>query len=234
MQIGKAAGRASEILVTARFVAKRLIDTALAAVLLVFLSPLLALTWLAIRIDSRGPAFFSQERIGARRTKRNGIVYWDRTVFRMYKFRSMFHDVDEESHRESVKDFVNGNAVENENGPKFKMATDPRVTSVGQFIRRTSIDELPQLFNVLRGEMSLVGPRPVPTYEIEDYSQWHFERFGALPGITGYWQVYGRGSVPFDEMMRMDIFYVRNQSWWLDLKLLTLTLPAVILGRGAS
>lgn len=234
MQIGKAAGRASEIPVTARFVAKRLIDTALAAVLLVLLSPLLALTWLAIRIDSRGPAFFIQDRVGATRTKQDGRSGWDRTVFRAYKFRSMFHEVDEASHRDYIKDFVNGDAIENEDGPKFKMVSDPRVTRVGRLIRRTSIDELPQLINVVKGEMSLVGPRPVPVYEIDAYAPWHFERFGTLPGITGFWQVYGRGSVPFDEMMRMDIFYVRNQSWWLDLKLLALTLPAVILGRGAS
>jgi lipopolysaccharide/colanic/teichoic acid biosynthesis glycosyltransferase len=146
----------------------------------------------------------------------------------------MFHEVDEASHRRYIKEFVNGDATENDDGPKFKIVSDPRVTRVGRLIRRTSVDELPQLFNVLKGEMSLVGPRPVPTYEVDDHSQWHFERFNSLPGITGYWQVYGRGSVPFEEMMRMDIFYVRNRSMLLDLKLLALTLPAVILGKGAS
>jgi len=234
MQIGKATGKASEIPMTAELVTKRFIDITVSAVLLVLLSPLLVVIGLAIKINSPGPAFFLQERIGARRTRRNGRTCWDRTVFRVYKFRSMFHDVDEDSHRNYIKDFVNGDAVENEDGPKFKMVTDPRVTAVGRFIRRTSIDELPQLLNVLRGEMSLVGPRPVPTYEIDDYSQWHFERFEVLPGITGYWQVYGRGSVPFEEMMRMDIFYVRNQSLWLDFKLLALTLPAVVSANGAK
>ncbi len=234
MQTEQDARAASKSSSTAGFVAKRLIDTVTSAVLLFVLGPLFAAIALAVKVDSPGPAFFLQERIGAKRTKHNGRAQWDRTVFRAYKFRSMHHEIDDSSHREYIRDFVNGDAIENEQGPKFKMGSDSRVTGVGRLLRRTSIDELPQLINVLKGEMSLVGPRPIPTYEIDDYSPWHFERFAALPGITGYWQVYGRGSVPFEEMMRMDIFYVRNRSLWLDLKLLALTLPAVVSTKGAN
>lgn len=234
MHIGRVVRKAASIPVVARFATKRLVDIATSAVLLILFTPLLVVIALAIRIDTRGPAFFVQERVGAKRTKPNGTSSWDRTVFRTYKFRSMLHDVDEGVHRAYIKDFVNGDTVENEIGPRFKMVADPRITRVGRFIRRTSMDELPQLLNVLKGEMSLVGPRPVPTYEIDDYAPWHFERFNALPGITGYWQVYGRGSVPFEEMMKMDIFYARHQSFWLDMKLLALTLPAVFSARGAN
>lgn len=234
MQTEQDVGKTSESSSMAGFVVKRLIDTVAAAILLLVLGPLFAAIGIAVKVDTPGPAFFLQERIGAKRTKRNGRAQWDRTVFQAYKFRSMRHEIDDRSHREYIRDFVNGDAVENDEGPRFKMVADPRITTVGRFLRRTSIDELPQLINVLRGEMSLVGPRPIPTYEIDDYSQWHFERFDALPGITGYWQVFGRGSVPFEEMMRMDIFYVRNRSLWLDLKLLALTLPAVVSTKGAN
>jgi lipopolysaccharide/colanic/teichoic acid biosynthesis glycosyltransferase len=216
------------------FVVKRALDLIGAAVLLVVLSPLFAIVGLAIKLTSSGPVFFVQDRIGAKRSVEHGRERWESTVFPAFKFRSMYADTNQSSHKEYIKGFVNGDVVENETGPKFKMTSDPRVTPAGAVIRRTSIDELPQLINVLRGEMSLVGPRPVPTYEIEDYSSWHFERFNALPGITGYWQIYGRGRVPFEEMMNMDIYYVRNGTLWLDLKLLLLTLPAVISTKGAT
>jgi lipopolysaccharide/colanic/teichoic acid biosynthesis glycosyltransferase len=216
-----------------RYALKRAFDATLASILLVVLSPLLALVGLVVRLDSRGPALFVQQRVGSRPIGRNGELSWERTAFDVYKFRSMFDRVDESAHREYIAAFVDGRSFDGD-GERYKISGDPRVTRVGKILRRTSIDELPQLFNVLKGDMSLVGPRPVPPYEVEGYSDWHFERFNALPGMTGYWQVHGRGVVPFDEMMMMDIHYVRNQSLWLDLKLLAMTLPAVLLGRGAG
>jgi lipopolysaccharide/colanic/teichoic acid biosynthesis glycosyltransferase len=233
MQVGKAAGVSSTQVQTPRYVAKRLVDAVGAALLLVLLSPMLLLIAVAVRIDSKGPALFIQDRVGAKLARRDGRKDWIRSDFSVYKFRSMYADADDDSHREYIREFVNGEAAENEEGPRFKLVGDPRVTRVGRIIRRTSADELPQLLNVLLGDMSLVGPRPVPPYEVDEYSRWHLERFNALPGITGYWQVHGRGSVPFEEMMRMDIYYVRNQSFWLDIKLLAQTLPAVVSAKGA-
>lgn len=232
--VGRRVGEASRTQARPSFATKRVIDTLGAGFLLVVLSPLFALVALAVKLTSPGPAFFIQERVGAKRRVSDGVVEWERGVFAAYKFRSMYDGADEGSHRRYIRSFVSGQAAERDEGPGFKLTSDPRVTPVGSIIRRTSIDELPQLMNVLKGEMSLVGPRPVPTYEIEGYDNWHFERFDALPGITGYWQVYGRGRVPFDEMMRMDIHYVRNRTLWLDLKLLALTLPAVVTGKGAQ
>jgi lipopolysaccharide/colanic/teichoic acid biosynthesis glycosyltransferase len=219
--------------VRSSFAVKRALDMTGAAILLVVLSPLFAIVSLAIKLTSSGPVFFIQDRVGAKRSIDHGQEQWNRTVFPALKFRSMYTDADQSAHKQYIRDFVNGDAVENETGPKFKMTADPRITSAGAVIRRTSLDELPQLINVLRGEMSLVGPRPVPKYETEVYSDSHFERFNALPGITGYWQIYGRGRVPFEEMMDMDIYYVRNRSLLLDLKLLLLTAPAVISTKGA-
>jgi lipopolysaccharide/colanic/teichoic acid biosynthesis glycosyltransferase len=115
-----------------------------------------------------------------------------------------------------------------------KLTNDPRITRIGHLLRKTSLDEIPQFLNVLRGEMSLVGPRPVPTYEVAEYQAWHYQRLAAAPGLTGLWQVTGRGQVSFDEMIEMDIEYVRNKSLWLDLKILVLTVFVVLSGRGAS
>jgi lipopolysaccharide/colanic/teichoic acid biosynthesis glycosyltransferase len=147
----------------------------------------------------------------------------------------MRQNSDQSLHQAYIKEFVEGQAAPSDaDGSKFKLTNDPRVTRIGRFIRKTSLDELPQLLNVLKGEMSLVGPRPVPTYEVAAYRAWHHERLAALPGITGIWQVQGRCQVPFEEMIRMDIDYVRRQSPWLDLKLLFLTIPAVVSGEGAE
>lgn len=218
-----------------RALLKRLLDTFLSLVLLVLLAPLLILVAVVIKIDSRGPVLFHQDRVGSKRSIRDGAIAWEATTFRMHKFRSMFGYVGDEEHSEHVKAFVQGTAKKSgKEGSTFKLVNDPRVTRVGRIIRRTSIDELPQLLNVLVGEMSLVGPRPVPIYEAQHHEPPQMERLHALPGITGYWQVFGRGEVPFEEMMRMDIFYVRNQSVLLDLKLLALTIPAVLAGRGAE
>jgi len=216
------------------FLCKRLIDVVLTVLLLLLLLPLMVVIAVAITLDTPGPVFFVQERVGVRRRSEQGRTFWETRTFPFYKFRSMAAGADQSLHAEHVRAFVEGrvNAVEGGKA-KFKLAHDPRVTRVGRILRRTSLDELPQLFNVLKGEMSLVGPRPVPTYEVAQYRESDTERLMALPGITGLWQVGGRGEVPFSEMIRMDRDYVRNQTVWLDLKILVATLPAVLSGRGA-
>jgi len=194
---------------------KRVLDVAVSAVLLVLLSPLLLAVALAIKLTSPGPVLFVQKRVGM-----------NKRLFNLYKFRSMH--VGAEQHREEL-----GHLNEMD-GPVFKIANDPRVTPVGRFIRRTSIDELPQLINVLTGRMSLVGPRPPLPEEVDQY-EWLFrKRLSIKPGITCLWQVSGRNKVSFREWMELDRRYVTNWSLWLDLKILFRTIPAVLAGRGAS
>jgi lipopolysaccharide/colanic/teichoic acid biosynthesis glycosyltransferase len=169
---------------------------------------------MCIRVDSAGPIFYRQQRVG-----RNG------KRFMMFKFRSMCADADRRL--EALRQ--QNEAV----GPLFKMRQDPRITRVGAFIRRWSIDELPQLLNVLRGEMSLVGPRPPIPSEVEKYEDWQLGRLRATPGLTGLWQVSGRSEVPFHDMVRLDLHYIRNWSMSLDLQILLRTIPAVLTNRGA-
>jgi len=214
---------------------KRWFDVALASALLIVLSPLLTLVALLIKLDSRGPVFFAQERIGARRrTGSAGAVDWKIEPFRVLKFRSMVNNADQSLHESHIRAFVSGTLDLDDEETTIKLHDDPRITRVGKWIRRTSIDELPQLINVVKGEMSLVGPRPVPVYEVEGYQPRHYERLHAVPGITGIWQVEGRGQVTFEEMVGMDIWYVRNASFWLDLKIIAQTIPAVLRGEGAA
>lgn len=214
---------------------KRCMDICLSIALIIFLLPLLLLIALLIKLDSPGPVIFTQERVGARRQRFGRQGVWVVQNFPFYKFRSMVTDADQSLHEAYIKDFVEGRARPSaESGGKYKLTNDPRVTRVGHFLRKFSLDELPQLFNVLKGDMSLVGPRPVPTYEVAGYSPRHHNRFAALPGITGWWQVKGRCQVSFEEMIRMDLDYIRNASLWLDLKILFLTLPAVLSRRGAE
>lgn len=216
-------------------VCKRCLDVTLAAVMLVVLMPLLLLIALLIKLDSPGPVIFVQDRVGARRRTSAGRTTWEIRTFRLYKFRSMVDKADDSIHRAYIKAFVDGQVEASDaNGTKFKLTNDRRVTRVGRVLRKSSLDELPQLVNVLKGEMSLVGPRPVPAYEVAEYKPWHRERLAALPGITGAWQVSGRCQVSFEDMIRMDIDYVRNRSLWLDVQILLLTVPAVLSGRGAE
>jgi lipopolysaccharide/colanic/teichoic acid biosynthesis glycosyltransferase len=217
------------------FACKRCIDVVLATLLLVVLSPLLLLIAILIKLDTRGPVIFAQERVGTRRRSEDGMAVWEIRTFPFYKFRSMFHNVDQSSHQAYIEAWIEGRIKpSNTAKAKFKLTNDPRVTRVGRVLRKTSLDELPQLVNVLKGDMSLVGPRPVPIYEVAKYEARHYERLAAHPGITGLWQVNGRCQVSFDEMIRMDIEYVRNQSQWLDVKILFLTIPAVLSARGAE
>lgn len=214
---------------------KRSVDIVGSVILLVLLTPLMLVIALAIRLDTPGPVFFVQQRVGSRRRRRNGQIFWEVGLFSMLKFRSMIHNADQSLHQQQIKAFVHGLLPPVDGKPaSFKLQNDPRITRVGYWIRKLSLDELPQLFNVLSGEMSLVGPRPVPAYEAAEYQPWHRERLAALPGITGLWQIQGRSQVSFDEMIQLDIDYVRKQSLWLDMVILVGTIPAVLSSRGAG
>ena len=215
---------------------KRILDTVVVLLAVVFLAPIILIVAVLIKLDSPGPAFFIQERVGSRRRVRDRHVVWEIQNFKIYKFRSMTYNADESIHRAYIREFVRQGGQKNAS-PKttYKLTNDPRVTRMGRLLRKTSLDELPQLINVLRGEMSLVGPRPVPEYEVSEYREaWHYDRLATLPGITGLWQVKGRCQVEFEEMIRLDLEYIRRQSLWLDLQIILLTIPAVLSGKGAE
>ena len=217
-------------------IAKRALDVFIAVVALTALLPFLVVVATLIKLDSRGPIFFTQPRVtlDVRRRRRGPTRLRE---FRMVKFRSMQVDADPSLHEAHIRAFVNGNAgVAGSPGSraKYKLENDPRITRVGRYLRRTSIDELPQLVNVLLGHMSVVGPRPLPLYEVAEYRDEARARFLALPGITGLWQVSGRCDLSFAESVRCDVDYVRNRSLLLDLRILALTLPTVLSGRGAA
>jgi lipopolysaccharide/colanic/teichoic acid biosynthesis glycosyltransferase len=217
------------------YICKRCLDLCLAVSLLILLLPLLLLIALLIKIDSSGPVFFTHERVGARRARASAEAIWVIENFRMHKFRSMVQNADSAAHEAYIRDFVQGRVQpDTANGGKFKLTNDPRVTRIGRILRRTSLDELPQLFNVLKGQMSLVGPRPVPPYEVACYRTGDHKRLTAPPGITGLWQVNGRCQVSFEEMIHMDVEYIQKASLWIDLQILFLTIPAVLFGRGAE
>ena len=194
---------------------ERAVDSALAAALLLLSLPLLLVLAVVLRIDSPGPVLFRQERVGL-----GGMP------FGMLKLRSMTAGADDGAHRRHARQLVR------DGRPWMPMEDDPRVTRVGRMLRSTGLDELPQLWNVLRGDMSLVGPRPALPYEIAWYEAWHFQRQSVRPGITGLWQVSGRGSAGFDEMVRLDLEYVERQSLPLDMSILAMTPIVVMRSRG--
>jgi lipopolysaccharide/colanic/teichoic acid biosynthesis glycosyltransferase len=201
---------------------RRTFEVALATVGLLLLAPLMLAIALAIRLDTPGPVLFRQRRIGRARRE-----------FTMLKFRTMRTDADVSGHREYVKSLIrDGGAAARVNG-LYKLAVDDRITRVGRVLRKLSLDELPQLWNVLRGEMAMVGPRPVIPYEAEDYPEWYLERFEVKPGLTGLWQVSGRNERTYEEMVRFDIHYVRRQTLRTDVVILLKTVVVVITGRGA-
>lgn len=217
------------------YLCKRLMDTTIVLMGIPVLIPLVLLIAICIKLDSDGPVFFRQKRVGAKRILKHGIPQWEVSTFEIFKFRSMHVNADESVHQKHVKAWINGELEEsNDSKAKTKLNNDPRITNVGHFLRETSLDEVPQLINILLGQMSLVGPRPVPEYEVAEYKPEHYERLKALPGLTGLWQVEGRGNVSFEEMMELDIKYVRTRSIWQDIKIMILTIPAVLLGRGAK
>lgn len=219
----------------AYLIAKRVFDFVGSAVLLLILLPLLLIVALMIRLDSPGPVFFIQERMGARYRSRAGQIVWEVKPFRMFKFRTMRNDIDDSLHKQYIERWVNGQQEESDDPTaNFKLNHDPRITRIGRFLRVTSVDELPQLINVLLGDMSLVGPRPVPTYEGALYDEDDMERLASLPGITGWWQVKGRGRTTFEQQVELDIEYIHKQSLWMDIKILFMTIPAVLSAHGAK
>jgi lipopolysaccharide/colanic/teichoic acid biosynthesis glycosyltransferase len=202
-------------------IACRTLDLVVALVALVLLTPLLLVIALWIRLDSRGPALFRQERRGR-----------DMQPFVVNKFRSMQVNTPNDAHVAYVQSLIAGDAERKET--LFKLVADERVTTAGRVLRKSSLDELPQLINVVRGNMSLVGPRPCLDYELEKYPPHAFGRFAVKPGITGLWQVSGRSQLSFDEMIALDLDYARQRSFRFNVKILARTLPAVLFGRGAA
>jgi lipopolysaccharide/colanic/teichoic acid biosynthesis glycosyltransferase len=215
------------------FLVKTVIDRVGAAILLVLLAPLLVLIAVLVKVTSPGPVLFTQRRAGSRRVTADGTC-WRLEPFRILKFRSMVASADESLHLQHIRRYTSMTVIPAGGDVGFKLPNDLRVTPFGRFLRRTSLDELPQLVNVLLGQMSLVGPRPVPIYEAELYRPEHYIRFAALPGATGLWQVSGRGAVGFDEMIALDVRQVTRRSLRLDTAILIRTLPAVIRAAGAS
>jgi exopolysaccharide biosynthesis polyprenyl glycosylphosphotransferase len=203
---------------------KRAFDGTLSLIVLVLFFPLWLLIAVLIKLDSRGPVFYIQERVGM-----------DGRVFHLYKFRTMRPGADNRMHQEYQRKFIAGRTEANlgsAESPAYKLPADPRITRVGRWLRRTSLDEVPQFLNVLRGEMSVVGPRPPIAYEVEVYELWHRKRLDMKPGLTGLWQVSGRNRLPFEEMVKLDLFYIENWSLLLDLKIILRTGLVMFKGDG--
>lgn len=220
------------------YLIKRVIDVLLASFFLVILSPIMAVIAILIILDSRGSAIFYQERVGSKRWTHGGFSYWQRSGFTCYKFRTMVRNADSSLHRSYVQAHINNDhkSMDKLQGDKTetrKLVRDPRVTRLGKFLRKSSLDELPQFWNVIKGDMSLVGPRPPIMYEVEEYEPWHLQRLEGLPGLTGLWQVSGRSSMDFDDSVRLDIHYINTRSLSQDLKIIIKTPLAIITTRGA-
>jgi len=202
---------------------KRTVDIVGSLIAIILLSPLFLVIALIVKCTSKGPVFFCKKRLG-----KNG------REFSFYKFRTMWTNNNPEIHRQFVANLISGTAQAEQNDGLYKIKNDPRITPVGRFLRRTSLDELPQFFNVLLNDMSLVGPRPPLSYEFEKYCAWHTRRILEVkPGITGLWQVEARSLTTFDDMVRIDIRYARARSFWLDLRIMLRTPGAMFSGRGA-
>ena len=206
------------------FLVKRVVDFTLALTLFLLALPVMVLVAVLVALDSDGPVLYRQKRVGQ-----------DGVEFDLYKFRSMTHNADDAIHRVAVARFMRGERINDDPSVEMqKIANDPRVTRIGKFIRKTSLDELPQLWNIVTGDMSLVGPRPPVPYEVTLYNSRAMQRLDGKPGLTGPWQVYGRGSVTFAQMIEMDVNYLQNRSIFYDLKLVVLTVPAVLKGRSVA
>lgn len=209
-------------------VAKRILDVAISLVVLALGAPLWAAIAVLVRLTSPGPALYCQRR----------VVGTGGREFTVYKFRTMYHNNDDSLHKHAIARFLDGQALDviEKNGtkvPVYKLANDPRVTSIGRILRKTGLDEVPQFLNVLSGDMSVVGPRPPLYYEYERYSEAQRHRLDVLPGITGLYQVTARSQAPFEEMVDIDLEYIRRRSLWLDLKIIILTPWVMITGKGA-
>lgn len=203
--------------------AKRLFDLSICFMLLPVFAPLMLVVAFLIAIDSKGPIFFKQIRVG-----KGG------EEFEIYKFRTMTHNFDDSAHKAYMKQYINGNVTASAETGDFKPPSQNQITRVGRILRKTSIDELPQLINVIKGDMSLVGPRPNVVWEVEEYEPWHTERLEVKPGITGLAQVKGRSNISFGIIVDYDVAYVREQSFMLDVKILWWTFLSVVKRSGAS
>lgn len=222
-------------------VVKRVFDTVVSSAILIVLSPLLAAVAVAVKADSRGPVIFQQERIGVRRVRREGTWHWEAETFTFFKFRTMVDGSSSTLHEQYIAAYIHGDisemhqaAGEAGSPETYKLVNDPRVTRVGRLLRRLSIDELPQLWNVIRGDMSMVGPRPAIPYEVAMYERRHFRRLAAKPGITGLWQVSGRSHIGFEEMVELDCEYIRRRSFLNDISILVRTVRVVLSMEGAG
>jgi lipopolysaccharide/colanic/teichoic acid biosynthesis glycosyltransferase len=217
---------------------KRLMDILIAAIALILLSPLMLLIAAFIKLDSPGPVTFKQERIRPQKNSMGSAKSPQLETFSFHKFRTMYHGASSEPHRKYLQAFIQNDhehmdKMQRSDNPIRKLSHDSRVTRLGRFLRKSSLDEIPQLWNVLKGDMSLVGPRPPIPYEVEMYEPWHRKRLQAKPGLTGLWQVTARSSAEFDEMVRIDIWYIEHQSLWLDLKIILKTPLSVLSMEGA-
>jgi len=198
---------------------KRAVDVVGSALLLILLSAVFAILSILIKLDSRGPVFYTRKVVGK-----------DGNVFTFYKFRTMLAGNDDSIHKSFMKEFIQGHL---KTADAFYVNNDPRITRVGKYLRKYSLDEFPQLINVFLGDMSLVGPRPANTDEVQHYREWHKKRFGTKPGMTGLWQVRARSEVKYDDMVAIDLYYIQNRSLWLDFEILLKTIPVVLLGKGS-
>ena len=203
-------------------IAKRSLDLVASALGLLLSSPIMALVAVAVKVESRGPVLFRQERLGLGGRR-----------FVVFKFRTMFSSAEEERHRDHVQDLIRHDASPQDTGGEawLPIRSDPRVTRIGSFLRRSHLDEFPQLINIVRGEMSLVGPRPPIPYEVEVYQPWHLRRLAVIPGLTGLWQATGWGRLSFDEGVALDLEYIDRRSFWLDVRLILRTLWQIVTGR---
>lgn len=222
------------------FLCKRCMDIILSFLCLVIALPLFLLIALLIKMDSSGPVFFKQERVGLRKRSIRGKRIWEFNPFSMFKFRTMYHSCDRSMHWQFIRALIRDDGGEgeqlwnNSDSVVKKLSKDPRITQVGKVLRKTTMDEWPQLWNVLKGEMSLVGPRPPIVYELAQYEPHHWRRLETIPGCTGLWQVSGWNALGFEEMVELDVWYVQHQSLWLDIKILLGTVPAMLLGKGGG
>jgi lipopolysaccharide/colanic/teichoic acid biosynthesis glycosyltransferase len=203
--------------------ARRMLDVSVAGTVLLLMVPVIAFAAIAVRLSSPGPVLFRQRRLGRHMQP-----------FTVLKFRTMRADADSALHRDYVRSLIGTQPPEDAPDNLYKLVIDPRVTRVGRFLRSWSLDEVPQLWNVLRGEMSLVGPRPVIEYEVEQYPDWYLRRFAVKPGLTGLWQVSGRNEKTYEEMVRYDIEYAERRSLWLDLRILARTALVVMRRQGVA
>jgi len=220
------------------YAVKRIIDVVLASTLLILLFPLMILVAILIYVYSPGPILFKQERVGAKRQPHGKRYYWKRENFQCYKFRTMKVNADTSVHQAYIKALIENdeekmNALQGVPTQPRKLVNDPRIIRPGKLLRKLSLDELPQLWNILIGDMSLIGPRPAIPYEVEMYKCWHLRRLEAQPGLTGLQQVMARCTADFDQQVLFDIEYIEKQSLWLDIKIIMKTPLAIISTKGA-